>query len=347
LPEVVLVRGARGQAGDCIVFGPLAFAGVGNLGDVGTATPCPLDRVLLFSPSSAVLLREVDWGGDQEILNFDAPPDLSGPINEVKGEPITVHASIWIATTGDDLTNRALDQFELANEIFATNRVGIRFEPREIDGVTGPFQIRSLVLPGSYDHCTKETLDGFFEDTEDGKGADGRYKGDLNVFYVSGGSGWRAETCPSNVENAEYGRIVYVNVGKDASTSLAHELGHALSLQWPLRGHTHSLNGTIGGFDSSNLMWSTDDDDAAEARIHVSLGQAVRMNVDETSWVNEGVRDPTLTNSPRIRDETEPTESCKCQDPYADTDTPCPKLSADIRSVPPGEPPFPVGVCTP
>ncbi len=348
VPEVVLVRGGNAPTGGCVVYEPLAFAGDGFLGDVTSQTECTLDRSLLFSSSTESLLRKAPWGPNPEVLNFDSPPVFGGPINEAIEGPIEVQASIWIATPGTGLKDKALDQLALANEIFEENRVGIFFKERTIDGSSGPFVIRDLeVSTSEFERCKKANLDGYFKDTAAGIGADDRYKKDLNIFYVSLPTNVRAEVCPQGATTAAYGRVIYVNAGYEAYTSLAHELGHALSLRWPLGGHTHELGDVIGGFDSSNLMWSISDDDAAEGRVHLSLGQAFRMNVDKRSWVNEGTRDPTQTASPRIRDASEPTEDCMCQGPYADVDEPCPKLSADIRSVSTAEPVVPAGTCPP
>lgn len=348
IPEVVLVRGANATTGGCLVFEPLAFAGAGFLGDITSQTACSLDRSLLFSPSTESLLRKPPWGPNAEMLNFDSPPVFGGPIDEAIEGPIEVQVSIWIATPGTGLKDRALDQLALANEIFEENRVGMLFVPRTIDGEQGPFVIRDLeVSTSEFERCKKVNLDEYFQDTAAGIGADARYKKDLNIFYASLPTNVRAEVCPPGPPTAAYGRVIYVNAGYEAYTSLAHELGHALSLRWPLGGHTHELGEVIGGFDSSNLMWSTSDDDAAEGRVHVSLGQAFRMNVDVRSWVNQGTRDPTQTGSPRIRDVAEPTEDCMCQDPYADTSEPCPRLSADIRSVSTAQPAVSLGTCPP
>jgi hypothetical protein len=70
--------------------------------------------------------------------------------------------------------------------------------------------------------------------------------------------------------------VVYVSTSHHSSTTLAHELGHALGLNdEELLGALNIMNGIL-----------PDGPQGAEARSRLTVGQAFRMNVWNDSWIN-------------------------------------------------------------
>jgi hypothetical protein len=85
-------------------------------------------------------------------------------------------------------------------------------------------------------------------------------------------------------------------------------------------GHTYDLD----GFDQTNLMWNEVNATIGLERDHLSVGQVLRMNVDDRSWVNV-MRVKGGTTLGRIR--TGDTERCQSE---RDTTTPCPRLRQEV-----------------
>lgn len=127
--------------------------------------------------------------------------------------------------------------------------------------------------------------------------------------------GW---ACPPEADWA--GRVVFLSRAEYSVTSLAHEIGHVLSLSAPWidsgsgGGHTNGL----AGFDWSNLMWSFSALVYRVNRDRLTLGQVYRMNAQAGSWLNDQL--PNILARP-----------CGT-DPAVSTN--CPALSKDLGGQP-------------
>ena len=95
------------------------------------------------------------------------------------------------------------------------------------------------------------------------------------------------------------GNVMLLSTNTMSLATVAHELGHAMSL-----GHTGEGGGSVykdpvtnaSLFDATNLMWS-----GVENAFAITLGQAFRMNVETLSELNlDGVR-------------SGPTRPCECR----------------------------------
>jgi hypothetical protein len=222
---------------------------------------------------------------------------------------VRVPLNVWLAPKTLALSQVlfARSEIDVASALFKKNRVGLSF--RTVDSaVLKPGDPRRGTIGDGCAHATNLKAAGppLYRKTK------------LNVYFVPAvrleqtdpPNVWRGYTCyESGAQN-----IVYVSLSFGAPTTLAHEIGHALSLTFA-NGHTGT--GTwmiIPGFTKQNLMWTGLSTDASAAQDRFSLGQAYRMNVNQNSWINVGgVRPP-----PTIL----------CQNNHTDA-KPCPLLALD------------------
>jgi hypothetical protein len=113
--------------------------------------------------------------------------------------------------------------------------------------------------------------------------------GAINVYYVSkvDGSNYLfgyncyAKSIVVGGSNAIAENIIYLSLASRPTTTLAHELGHALGLRGSV-GHTFG----VPGFTNRNLMMSGLDLATQNLQDHFSLGQGYRMSLDQLSWLN-------------------------------------------------------------
>lgn len=80
------------------------------------------------------------------------------------------------------------------------------------------------------------------------------------------------------------GRVVLMSLNDYNLTTLAHEIGHILSLSGHHlpSGHTNGLK----GFHRGNLMYSANTLATRQPRHHLTLGQLYRVNAHPASWLN-------------------------------------------------------------
>jgi hypothetical protein len=73
--------------------------------------------------------------------------------------------------------------------------------------------------------------------------------------------------------------VIYISYTRQSTLTLAHEIGHALKLDHP----------PIGTLDALNLMqgWLDDGPLGADARSRLTVGQAMRMNIENESWISK------------------------------------------------------------
>ena len=236
-----------------------------------------------------------------------APPWTHDPAHplELHMQPTVVVPIHFYMPQGWDPQD-ASDEMDTATGLYAINRVGVRFVPAGVTFYTGPAVASScsgvgaLVTAGMYDPLT------------------------INVYYVqqvNGADTFLGYNCfafPLTVQGiAATGENIIFLASHRLSTTLAHELGHALGLRL-LVGHTS----TAGGFTNKNLMMGAVTWVEQAAQNHFSLGQAYRMSFDRSSWINH----PSPTKTVSIR--TGVTRACQATQAGVMGDE-CPPLVLD------------------
>lgn len=284
---------------------PLALIGpVGKLTSAVGEIVCA-DEALLFASDREVLSQAVPWSDGTDVVPV-------GPQNPFLGDaparpPRTLQLALhnWVARhpAYDDavLDGLALivaqeiarvyllDNLDFAGALFRLNRVGVRLE-------FNPSAIEVAPYPDLAGCPTTGPAPAWVPLP------DGRLHVVIVDFLRDGGGGIaRGLACA-----APFAHVVMLQNQFARTDILAHELGHALGLRGG-QGHTQA----IGLFESHNVMWSEDE----PTRLHFSLGQAYRMNLDPASWL--------LTPLP-----TPPPSTCE---PASST---CPTLALDVRHRP-------------
>lgn len=302
--SAVLVRGRQNST--CRRFNAFEGRGTVDIGDFTGADPLCIAEVAVFQPGQAMqVLQPVNpWKDGSD------PAIIVGPV-----VPLPVALNVWVvgkqsmsAATRQELLDQVAADLVHAVQLFDQNRVGITLDYRAIDAtrLLGPTSNEAGGLgDGCMDVGGARALGGEY------------YKADrLNVYYVETISmpdeeDLKGYTCFWQ----EAPNIIYVSWDARSDATLAHELAHAFGLQAPASGHTTDY----AGFDERNLMWTGLDDAEANARDHLTLGQAYRMNVDARSFVNaaRGSLGPLRRGIVKV---------CQCT---AGETEPCPKLSRD------------------
>jgi hypothetical protein len=272
--------------------------------------PCGDNELAIFSVDDAVL-RDMGASG---VIWSDQPGET---------RPVTLHPRIevpvviWLAAStvvvkDDDGNDKEVAVRDLAERDvqFATvwynlSRAGVRFVPTVRNVASDAAAVTAIgticdsrVLPQNTQSANDLAM--FAPET-------------LNVYYVAHmGDGFRGYHCyyPPYVVSAN---MIYVDATIRSPSTLAHELGHAFSLQ-------HVNSDIFTGFEPDNLMW--DGEDNVERR-RFTLGQAYRVNLEELSMVNQ--------NHPR-HDARDCDSRMSLRDPLPSTEAdspngPCPRLS--------------------
>jgi len=312
VPAAVLMDAAHvGTA--CVTDMVVAVTEEGPIGDNLTdRTPCPNESAV-FSASQAPVLRlapnQVPW------------TDNAGDVlQQPTAALVQLSVYVWTAVPVDqasEVSNDADKDIDLANRLFSENRVGITI-------------VRQVVTASQLDETTVDIADLYCSDAETlfNRDFDGMsVSAAVHVIYVTAIEGEdRGFTCLRD-DAARADGLMFIAVEGRAATTLAHEVGHLLSLLLPpaYQGHTNMLH----GFDQQNLMWGRISLDIAEARDHFSIGQVYRMHFDDNSFLNyRGVRSGGTRGA------------CPCN-PYDDVGPPaCPVLSKDLipRALGPSNP---------
>lgn len=212
-------------------------------------------EVAVFSDDDAMQLIEnvnawTDSVGD--LLRVDLTPDL-----------LQMPVTIWVMH-GPFAATQALviNDMARANQLYNSMNCGIGFQTAAINDVTTDPNTAGLIDA----NCTKAA---------DLRNQIGFINNNLNVYYVRnpGARGW---WCGNNT--------ILIGSGAD-NESLAHEIGHALSL-----GHTNA----VAGIPGTNLMVT-----GGVGRNSITEGQCFRCNVNTNSRLNlNGVRAGATRNCP-------------------------------------------------
>ena len=261
----------------------------------------------IFLKDRAMRLKVIDstaptWTG--------APTDIV-PV-DMQQPPIQVPVHLWVLWPDDtaptaqqgteDTVAAARTDLEEANTLYGNTQSGIQFF---MPSGSPQVRIDSRFWRATCDHVAGLALVGYATDQ-------------LNVYYVGyppsteleQAHGWHCVTDNANV--------IIIRAAVKMRATLAHELGHALSLQW----HADTLTGlkdenSLPVFDPYNIMWGTFANCCVDPRTKLTKGQSFRTNVSEGSalyrmiLLGGGTLD-TAVPSPGRSDCTEGHTSAQC-----------------------------------
>ncbi len=341
-PEAALVTGNSGKVASYMVDEPVAFAGVGPLGEMdnGTTNQKP-SQVALFSSR-----HEMGFTGDATREGFSWPTPgntelvessvaaVTGTVLRALPEmPLNLKVHLWIATS--ELAGSPRHAFSiaegdlgLANDIFRANRVGIELVR------TGPTLIKIPKPPGipAADPCSPGKFRDYLDTLSSSPKPDLKDGSIINVLYLDepgthDKKGYRCGT------SAGQSGLIMIYLRGFTSTTLVHELGHELGLRDPLpfKGHIGNWSQRVSGLDHNNVM-AMHVSSYPFLRDHLTLGQVFRMVADSLSFVNRDVDQGTqltLREMATAADgKARPARRCG-GDPSNEDE--CPKLCVDVQ----------------
>jgi hypothetical protein len=307
VPEAVLVEERKG--GVCDWGRAWAFVGFAAVGQQ-SEQPCSL--AVLSADHEMVFQDPVldDWVPPPALQNAPGAP-AGSVITTAPGQPREVPVTIFIAVTSRtvsllsqlDLSDNAQLAQDVAaaaeaqartdvlrtNMIFQASRVGIRIKVNDEDYVRLPLTPTLPTDVGAMDpfSCGAPRTKLARPDPVDPTVPFGYNPAAISVYYVDwidypaeppthpGASGMH---CPYRTSLQE-GPVIYISYTRQSTLTLAHEIGHALKLDHP----------PIGTLDALNLMqgWLDDGPLGADARSRLTVGQAMRMNIENESWISK------------------------------------------------------------
>jgi len=239
--DAVVLFDAHPRSGNCIedVFRrgkEIIFMGDLNPGACKT-------EAMIFSDDNAMALITPTWTDSL----FDKEPVTLGKI-------LIAPVAVWFVDNDPGIRNRAWWGISWADYYYNQNNVGIAFSPTYTDISTNTNAVQ--LLDGT---CNVNMIkaSGFYRPNQ------------LNVYYVNSLSLFaRGRNCESDPN------IIFIARTADEGT-LAHEIGHALSLSHP------NDSPAIDGIGMENIMYS-----GATGRTNLTIGQALRMNLNAKSMLN-------------------------------------------------------------
>jgi hypothetical protein len=284
---------------------PRAFAGAAAVGPQ-TDNPC---SVSVFSADQAMSFED-NSGGTRWSAN--AWTSTAAPHATPSAQPLTLKITVFLAATNAGPAGPAVGQppsnapgtpavsaadlaqadVAWANTLYEDNRIGVKIEVAKYVPVQPTNDLPSRMGADPFDCALPHGL------PSNSTALDYAYEpSHVSVYYVDRinfppepeaprvrgvqchywYSGNPAGTPPGQ------GPVVYVSTSHHSSTTLAHELGHALGLNdEELLGALNIMNGIL-----------PDGPQGAEARSRLTVGQAFRMNVWNDSWINTRLPRPT------------------------------------------------------
>lgn len=162
----------------------------------------------------------------------------------------------------DSILKIAKDDIKAADSLLDESRAGIALDLIQSEAIDTSDEVKIAGCPSGDTVTAARDVPGV-----------------LNVYYVNDMGNFRGRTCDR--QDGRKQDVVYVVSPRHQSTTLVHEIGHALGLVLPRKGHTD----TIGGLDRTNIMTSGDQDTDPAGRHRLTVGQVFRMNADSASWL--------------------------------------------------------------
>lgn len=260
---LAIVLATDGPIPDWDAAPPVAFAGIGHVGALGT----PGGGIMLLSSDKELAFDVAGWqANSQDVARYRSGAnamirrDLRSPL------PVDVHVwidpnagpDVWTAVTAEAVVTVHVAD---ATAVYGANRAGVRFDVKSAWQLPTDHGIPTTCL-GAWPTTafTGTALDGSGTTRTFGPAAN-----EINIFVIAL-EGETAGWC-TGVGGGTDHRIL-INAANPIPTGVAHELGHAL----------------MGGSDEvamgeRNVMWNeTLDNTAAPRRSHLSLGQVCLLN---------------------------------------------------------------------
>jgi hypothetical protein len=300
----VLAVDGQMAGGECV--NDEMFEGIGpfTVGDLVTPTTCPAE-VVIFSKRRALTIADPAWTASPDQIQLKLSPAQQ-----------EVELDAYVVAIGMRAENWARNDLMRARTVYASNRVGLTFTESK------------FMTSSQLTEAEKKVIGDNCQQAKALKQNPSLYSPQrLNVYFVQAvvadeDDTWRGYNCfekkpPGNTAGAP--NIIYISIARHSPTTLAHEIGHALSLQDP-EGHTGSSHLLEEDFDLTNIMWTDLDSREARAQKHFSLGQAFRMNIDKRSWLNRGAAAITPAG----------VKSRLCHENGATDARLCPRLAFDV-----------------
>jgi hypothetical protein len=292
---MVLVHGQRSED-KCPDAEAMAGAGTHVIENVASSSGC---QVVVFSRYHPLLEDTPQWTDGSDVV----PLTLAG-------DPQAIELNIFIASGQHQADGWARADLRRASLAYRRNRVGVTFAESK------------FVPAGALTAAEIGTIgDGCSHADEIRRNFPQYDATRLNVFYVAqiDGDEWlHGYNCFD--QKVPKPNIIFISLASRAYNTLAHELGHALGLQFST-GHTGSEDvAEIDGFGPTNIMWGGLSSSQAKSQKHFSLGQAYRMNADGHSWLHASKSGPAGAALP----------ARPCHPSGPANRTPCPALAFDV-----------------
>jgi len=309
-PLVAIVRGWRTPAdGSCALWLASALVRTGTVGEV--AAECqgngPPWGLALLDGRHAMEMYRPAWSSGLDRVNASLP-GLTRTIPWALR--IVMGGGTGVADRQTEAENFTLDEAAHANDALTVSRAGILLGVPHKQVFTSQAQAKAVtcaegdVLTSMYDYFPPK--------------APPSTEPMLHVYVIDAMGNKDGFTCAPTKDRPF--PVIYLRGAATSGALLVHELGHALGLGTPGAGHTDD----IPGFDPANVMVSCYADSDNVWRERFTVGQVLRMNADERSWLNWG-KDET---GALLRAQAGPRLVCGCG--YDDPPGPCLRLVDDV-----------------
>jgi hypothetical protein len=296
-PSAVVVNGTPSSGGAPPGPWVSAFVRRGVVGQEDASPDGPGWAAAVLDAAHGTVMYPGPWTPGQDQIGPPPPPVA------VRSIPVALRIAVDASHNPVVVLNAAKDDIGAANSVLAENRVGVALEALSIKTIPA-----AEVGPEFADCLTGDDLTPIDDQP-----------GMLHLFYVGKLGNLTGLTCPAT--DARPQPVIYIAFGTYSTISLPHEVGHALGLVVPLRGHAENSP----GFDASNVMSNVDWDKDPFGRQRFTVGQAFRMNADSASWLNWTTDAAGITP---LRVESVPLLGCQCG--AADPAGRCPRLGDDV-----------------
>ena len=243
--------------------------------------------------------------------------DASRPTRRLR---VPIH--FWMHTTHDKvaLTSNILGYVSQANSLFNDSMAGLKLVANNSGPDVDPTVTNADAITGG-----AAAIGSGCANVTKIKATPAIYDASrLNVYYVAAIAGADIGSAAGYTCTAEGGKnIIFIDDDNSLPHTLAHEVGHALGLDRPAWGHTDALTGFYQDAQPLNVM-----NLGAITPSYFSLGQVIRMNFSDSSWLNA----VSATGSVRGQQAEElgsmRVMACGC--PETDSTSLCPSLKKDI-----------------
>lgn len=301
-PNVVLVNGKWDDTERCAVrlFAFVRRTPLGNVDQCAGTDPGWGAAVL--AEDHAMTFTPAEWSGD---VTMEAGPSQ----RPVRSLPVVLRVVVGKGVDPNKVRNLAMADIDVASGILARSRAGISLNV--VDHSETASAVPTLVSDClSGDDLRNQGDPELTPESQPGAA--------LYLYYVNAMGNARGLACAGN--DAHPQAAIFISWEAQSATTLVHEVGHALGLTLPGKGHSDDLS----GFDVGNVMTSGINDQDPNGRNRFSVGQVFRMNVDQASWLNWAADAAGVP----VREPSAPRMGCQCgeQDPSGR----CPRLIDDV-----------------